>query len=58
MASEWNEQLQADFIGQMAQYLPEQLSFLDKVSKDEQTSVRAHGHSCKGTRAIKKGVFV
>ena len=35
VASEWNKQLQADFIGQMAQYSPEQLRFLDEVSKDK-----------------------
>jgi hypothetical protein len=58
VASERNEQLQADFIGQMAQYSPEQLGFLDEVSKDEQTSFRAHGCSHKGTRAIQKDVFV
>ena len=58
VASERNEQLRADFIGRMAQYLPEQLGFLDEVSKDERTSFRARGRSCKGTRAIQKGVFV
>jgi len=58
VASEQNEHLQADFIGWMAQYLPEQLGFLDKVSKDERTSFRACGRSHKGTRAIQKGVFV
>ena len=58
VASERNEQLRADFIGRMAQYLPEQLGFLDEVSKDERTSFRARGLSHKGTRAIQKGVFV
>ena len=38
VASEQNEQLWADFIGWMAQYLPEQLSFLDEVSKDAMSS--------------------
>jgi hypothetical protein len=42
----------------MAQYLPEQLGFLDEVSKDERTSFRACWRSRKGTRVIHKGVFV
>lgn len=42
----------------MAQYAPEQLGFLDEVSKDERTSFRAKGQSQKGTRAVQKGVFV
>ena len=58
VASEQNEQLRADFIVRMAQYLPEQLGFLDEVSKDEQTSFRACGRSQKRTRAVWKGVFV
>jgi len=42
----------------MAQYQPEQLGFLDKVSKDEQTSARHCGRSVKGFHTVKKGVFV
>jgi len=42
----------------MGQYLPEQLEFLDEVSKDERTSSWAHGQSRKGTQAVMKGVFV
>ncbi|KAF8221672.1 hypothetical protein L208DRAFT_1326538 [Tricholoma matsutake] len=42
----------------MAQYQPEQLGFLDEVSKDERTSGRRRGRSMKGLRAVKKGVFV
>ena len=42
----------------MAQYTPEQLGFLDEVSKDERTSFRTRGRSLKGTRAVQKGVFV
>ena len=57
-ASERNEDLRADFIGRMGQYSPEQLGFLDKVSKDERTSSRARGRSRKGTRAVMKGVFI
>jgi transposase len=58
IAAERNEPLRADFIGRMAQYAPEQLGFLDEVSKDERTSFRKQGRSRKGTRAIQKGVFV
>jgi transposase len=58
IASERNENLRADFIQRMAQYTPEQLGFLDEVSKDERTSCRRRGRSTKGTRAMKKGVFV
>jgi hypothetical protein len=58
VASERNENLRADFIARMAQYSPEQLGFLDEVSKDERTAFRARGRSRKGTRAVRKGVFV
>ena len=58
IASERNENLRADFVRHMAQYLPEQLGFLDEVSKDERTSARGRGRSVKGTRAVKKGVFI
>ena len=50
VASERNENLRANFIARMAQYSPEQLGFLDEVSKDEHTAFR--------TRAVRKGVFV
>jgi transposase len=58
IASERNEDLRADFIARMAQYTSEQLGFLDEVSKDERTAFRARGRSRKGTRALRKGVFV
>jgi transposase len=58
IASERNENLRADYIRHMAQYSPEQLGFLDEVSKDERTSSRLLGRSMKGTRAVKKGVFI
>ncbi|KAF8813465.1 hypothetical protein BYT27DRAFT_7084722 [Phlegmacium glaucopus] len=48
IASEQNENLQADYIGRIAQYSLEQLGFLDEVSKDERSSFRAHGQSWKG----------
>ena len=58
IAAECNENLCADYMWHIAQYSPEQVGFLDEVSKDEQTSARSHGWSKKGTCAIKKGVFV
>jgi len=58
IAAERNENLRADYMRHIAQYSPEQLGFLDEVSKDERTSARARGRSKKGTCAIKKGVFV
>ncbi|KAF9044900.1 hypothetical protein BJ165DRAFT_1313079, partial [Panaeolus papilionaceus] len=45
IASERNADLRADFTGRMAQYFPEQLGFLDEVSKDERTSFRTYGRS-------------
>jgi len=58
IALECNENLQADYMRHMARYSPEQLGFLDEVSKDERTLARLRGCSRKGTRAVKKGVFV
>jgi transposase len=58
IASERNENLRADYVARMAQYTPDQLGFLDEVSKDERTLARARGRSRKGTRAVQKGVFV
>ena len=55
---ERNEHLRADYIIQMAQYSPEQLEFLDEVSKNERTSFRSRGWSRKGARTVQKGVFV
>lgn len=58
IASEHNENVRADFIRHMARYSPEQLGFLDEVSKDERTASRLLGWSRKGTHAAKKAVFV
>jgi hypothetical protein len=55
---EHNENLHVDYIRHMAQYSPEQVGFLNKISKDERTSSRSRGRSRKGTCAVKKGVFV
>jgi transposase len=58
IAMERNEERRANFIGRMAQYMPEQLGFLDEVSKDERTPGQRYGRSRKGRRAQKKQVFV
>ncbi|PPR08155.1 hypothetical protein CVT24_012145 [Panaeolus cyanescens] len=58
LASERNENLRADFVQRMANYQPEQLGFLDEMSKDEWTSFRARGRSQKNSCARQKGVFV
>ena len=42
----------------LAQYSPEQLGFLDEVSKDERASARSQGRSRKGTHTVRKGVFI
>ena len=58
IAAERNNNLRADYIQRIAQYSSEQIGFLDEVSKDERTSARSRGRSRKGTRVIKKAVFV
>jgi transposase len=58
VAKERNEARRAAFIARMAQYLPEELGFLDEVSKDERSVGRRYGRSKKGRRAEKKQVFV
>ena len=42
----------------MADYSPEQLGFLDEVSKDERTTQRRYGRSRRNRRAAMRGVFV
>jgi hypothetical protein len=48
----------AVFIERMAQYSPEELGFLDEVSKDERSIGRHYGRARKGERAKKKQPFV
>ena len=55
---EHNENVRVDFIWYMAPYHPEQLGFLDEMSKDEHTTGRHCGRLRKGTCAVQKGVFV
>ena len=52
IALERNENLWADYMRHMAHYSPEQLAFLDEVSKDERTSARLRGRSRKGTSLV------
>ena len=58
IALERNEALRADFISRMAQFYPEELGFIDEVSKDERTVGRRYGRSKRGTRARKSQPFV
>jgi transposase len=58
IALERNEALRADFIARMAQFSPEELGFIDEVSKDERTVGRRYGRSRRGTRARKSQPFV
>jgi transposase len=58
VALERNEALRADFISRMAQFSPEELGFIDEVSKDERTVGRHYGRSKRGTRARKSQPFV
>ena len=40
------------------EYLPEQLIFLDKTSKDERTSFRLYSYSFKNQLAVQKIIFL
>jgi transposase len=55
---EHDEACCTDFISCMAQYQPEEIRFIDKMSKDERTLGRHYGRSKKGKRAEKKHVYV
>ena len=48
----------ADFIGRMAQYSPEELGFLDKMSCNARSIGRCYGRSQKNTQAKRKQLFV
>jgi transposase len=58
IAQERDEPRRANFVGRMAQYAPEELGFLDEVSKDNRTPHRRYGRSKKGRRAEKRQPFV
>ena len=58
IAIERDDDVRADFCRRMAQYLPEEISFIDETSKDELTNGRRHARSRKGRRAQKNQPFV
>jgi transposase len=58
IALERNEERRADFVARMAQYAPEEIGFLDEMSKDGRSIGRRYGRSRRNTRAQKKQVFV
>ncbi len=58
IAKERNEPRRAAFIARMAQYRPEEIGFIDEVSKDERTTARRYGWSRSGTRSEKSLPFV
>ena len=58
IALEWNEALCAEFIACMAQFYPDELGFIDEVSKDDRMVGRCYGRSKRGTQARKSQLFV
>jgi len=53
-----DEEKHAAFVERMAQYLPEELGFLDEIFKDACTTRRTSGWSKKGKCVEKKQAFV
>ena len=58
VAKERDEDQRADFIARMARYSPEELGFIDEVSRDERVVGRHYGRARKGQRARKMQPFV
>jgi len=58
IASERNEDVRNDYIERMAQYEPDELGFIDEISKNDKTPARSRGHSKKGHRAVMKQKFI
>jgi hypothetical protein len=58
IALERDKEHRAAFVESMVLYTPEQLGFLDEVSKDERTPSQHYARLKKGTRAVKKQPFV
>ena len=58
VANERNEDLWMDFIRQMAQHAPEEIGFIDEVSRDERSIGRHYGWARRGNRARKRQPFV
>ena len=51
VARERDEDQRAEFIARMARYSPEELGFIDEVSRDERVVGRHYGRAHKGLRA-------
>jgi hypothetical protein len=58
IALERDKERRADFIACMAQYSPEEVGFLNEMSKDACSVGRCYGRSRRNTRAQKKQAFV
>jgi transposase len=58
IAREQDEDRRIDFMRRMVQYDPEELGFIDEVSRDERSIGRHYGWSKKSRRAKKKQPFV
>lgn len=58
IALERDELRRADFVARMAQYDPDELGFLDEMSRDARSISRRYGRSRKDQRAMKKQPFV
>ena len=58
IALERDEDRRADFVARMAHYSPEELGFIDEMSKDGRSIGRRYGRARKNKRAQKKQVFV
>jgi transposase len=58
IARERNEERRAAFIARMARYSPEELGFIDEVSRDERVIGRRYGRARKGRRPQKSQPFV
>jgi len=58
VAQERDKDLHADFIQRMAQYAPDEMTWMDETLKDEWTAIRCYGRSKKSLHASMKGVFV
>ena len=58
IALERDKEWRADFIARMAQYFPEEVGFLDEMSKDAPSIGRRYGRSRRNTHAQKKQAFL
>ena len=58
IALERDEERRADFIARMAQYSPEEVGFLDEMSKDARSVGRRYGRSRRNTHTQKKQAFL